>query len=311
MPGRRRRTAGAPCGPSEPRAPRFLEAAGGGADQDVGRSVAVDVAGPGDRHQVLARLLAGDLQQERATGPGAHLRGARVEPGDIGPRRADQHLGELVAVDVARRGHALPEPVAGGRAEDLEEPPAARARDDHQRAGVGAAAVVEGRADGAIARAVAVQVPEAGHVVAELVEARPLHGREQLAIQAREQLDAPGVGAAAVVEGRADGHIGNPVAIDVADPGHRLRVALPGRGACAAPERAPVAAGQRAHGAEAPTLERGAGEQVGDAVAVEVAGSADVEAEPIVAFARERPEQRACPARPETTCSAPAPPPLR
>jgi hypothetical protein len=205
------------------------------ADEHVGHAVAVDVARP--RHRVAVEVVvraAGEVVEHRAIGARVDARLARV--GRV--VQAGEDVGHAVGVDVAEPAEHVTEVVLGLVAHEQEELGARRPGHDAHAAGVEAVVVVVVRADRDVGPPVAVEVAHARHADAELVvHARAVEHEQLAAVGAGEDVDAPRVGADAVVPERADDHVRVAVAIHVARPVDRIAQLLAGLLAVPAPQQ--------------------------------------------------------------------------
>ena len=238
---------------------------------------------------------------------------------------ADDQVGEAVAVDVARRGDRAAAAVARRHAAELEAVAAVEARQvevggkarglaEHHiaRAGIAAVRVGAEGADDQVGEAVAVDVAgrgdrEAAAVVrrhaAELeavaaVEARQVEVGGKARGLAEHHIARAGIGAVRVGAVGADDQVGEAVAVDVAGRGDRAAAAVVRRHAAeleavAAVEARQVEVGGKARGLAEHHIARagivavrvgaaGADDQVGEAVAVDVARRGDRAAAAVV-----------------------------
>ena len=241
-------------------------AAGGGiglrrADDQVGKTVIVEIAR--SRHRTAAAVARALPVDDEAAGSGCHGRqvhrcGASAAKDNIaaagvgacrrvGARRADDQIGQTVAVDVPRSGHAAAAAVTCALAVDGEAALASRHRGQGQRRsrrppqndegapGVGASSRVGTRsADGQVGEAVTVDVAEGSHrQTAGVAAGLPFDGEATAAASHRRQVDpcrvgaaehdiaAAGVSAAGRISlAHTDDQVGHAVAVDVAGSRH-------------------------------------------------------------------------------------------
>ena len=206
------------------------------ADDEVPVAVAVDVPGAGDARTVDLVdevALPGPGRSRREAGRGTHVdKGPPLPTLSVVPmRRTHDHVGESIAVDIARRGDGLPKdpvvpvsfegPGCGGT-------DAAGAAQVHPGGTlVGVAVVAVAAADHDVAVPVAVDVPGGSATLREGpaedgIEDRPLCGGHQAGRRTEVDLEIP-LGAGDVRdEGRGDQRVVVPVGVDVSGAGGRV-----------------------------------------------------------------------------------------
>ncbi len=273
---------------------------GGRADGDVGEAIAVDVARAGDREAEPrgagggGRDRPGRRRWGRRGAAEVDVRAADVGHGAVPPIRARDHVGEAVAVDVARAGHGVAEAGAGliGRIERRRRrgaEPGSESVEEVSPPLVGQVAVRRVRADDHVGEPVAVDVARAGDRPAEAGAGqvggvrRPGGRRRQPGRASGEQIGAPLVDHVAAGRVRAHDDVAEAVAVDVARAGHgHAEEGSRGVGRVGRPRRTAGKAGRRAaEEVRAPLVgdraipEVGADERVAETVAVVVAGGGD------------------------------------
>ena len=226
------------------------------ADDDVGVAVPVGVPGGADAEVVVCPVAVQGGVGHRAGVAAGDPRGraqedegrAGVSPVAVGPGGLDHEVGVAVAVDVARRGSVVAQPIprevagqdgvgdrAGGAAGDAR----GRAQEDEDRARVPPVGVVEGHGHRQVAIAVTVDVARRGdpppervaHVVPEQDGVRGRAGvpSRDPGGRAQEEERGAGVRPAAVAVGRPHHHVAVAVPVDVTRRGRGEAEVVPRR----------------------------------------------------------------------------------